>query len=77
MEAKDEIKGGRKLRESRESAWFLLVGFIVAAWLKVSAELYAAFALGVAGKSAGFMWGNSKEHQATAAKEVQGGKSNS
>ncbi len=56
-------KGTRKLKESRETALGILLGFIVAAYFNVGAELFGMFVLGMAGKSAGFMWGNSKEHQ--------------
>lgn len=56
-------KGSRKLKESRETALSILLGFVVAAYFNVSAELFGMLVLGMAGKSAGFMWGNAKEHQ--------------
>ncbi len=62
----DPAKGSRKLTESRETACILLVGFGAAAYFKTDPQLFGMFALAVMGKSAGFMWGNAKEHQAAA-----------
>ena len=58
------MKGERKLIEARQTALFLLAGLVVAGLFKMEAELYLAFALGMAGKTGAFMWGNAKEHQA-------------
>lgn len=56
-------KGNRKFKDARESALILLVGFIIAAWLKADAQLYFGLIFGVVGKTGLFNWGNVKEHQ--------------
>lgn len=58
------FNGQRKVGESWQVASFMLVGFAIAAYFKVSAEVYGMFTLGLMGKSLGFMWGNVKEHEA-------------
>lgn len=55
----------RKLAVTRETMLAMLLGFVVAAYFKVGADLFGMFVLGLAGKDAGFMWGNAKEHAAT------------
>jgi len=57
------MEGGRKLKDARETALLLTLGFIVGAYFKVDVQLYFAFAACLVGKSGVFMWGNSKEHE--------------
>ena len=59
-------KGNRKQAESREVALMMLCGFGAAAYFKADAQLFGMLILGLLGKSAGFMWGNTKEHEAEA-----------
>lgn len=55
-------KGSRKMAVTRETLLAMVLGFIVAAYFKVPVELFGMFVLGLAGKDAGFMWGNAREH---------------
>lgn len=59
-------KGSRKLMANRESRIILLAGLCIAAWMKLPADIWVAFVVGVAGVDLSFMWGNSKEHAAQA-----------
>jgi mannose/fructose/N-acetylgalactosamine-specific phosphotransferase system component IIC len=61
-ERKPTERGQRKLKHAAQMAWFLLAGFLSAAYFKVPAEMFAGFAAGLAGISGAFVWGNSKEH---------------
>ena len=60
-------KGHRKFVAIFRAQIFLLLGLIVVGLLKLPADLYWAYVGGVAGNAASFMWGNSKEHAASAA----------
>jgi hypothetical protein len=55
-------RGQRKLKHATQMAWFLLGGFMAAAYFKVPAEMFAGFSLGLSGISGAFVWGNSKEY---------------
>ncbi len=57
-------KGNRKVHESIQVAVFMLIGFGIAAYFKVSAEIFGMYILGLFGKTAGFMWSNVKVHEA-------------
>jgi len=57
-------KGNRKVYESLQVAIFMLLGFAIAAYFKVSADLFGMYVLGLFGKTVGFMWSNAKEHEA-------------
>jgi hypothetical protein len=63
-------KKSTKVQEARETALLLLLGFIVAAYLKCDVNLYFGFAATLVGKTGIFMWGKSKEYSANTAVEV-------
>jgi zinc transporter ZupT len=65
-ETKTKPHGTRKVRHSREAILMLFCGFLVAAWLKVSIEIFSAFVLGLGTLSGAFMYGNVQEHKAQA-----------
>jgi hypothetical protein len=57
------MKGDRKLKSAREHALILLLGFIVAVWLKADVTIFGYFVGGLVGKQIAFMWGNAQEHK--------------
>lgn len=54
--------GTRKVKDGRETLLALLLGFVIAAYLKAPVELYVTFAACAVGKTGIFNWGNAKEH---------------
>lgn len=56
-----------KRAESFENAILLFLGFGVAAYFKVDAQIFGMYVLGIAGKQTGFMWGKSQEYKANVA----------
>lgn len=59
-------KGSRKQSVNTLTMFFMLGGFAIAAWMKVDFQLFLAYCLGITGANWGFIYGNSKEHQANA-----------
>jgi len=59
-------RGQRKQKISLQTMTFLLIGFIIAAWVKVDFQLYLCYAAGCLGLNTAFMWGNVKENQSDA-----------
>ena len=57
-------KKSTKVSEARETALAMLIGFAIASYFKVDVQMYGMLCLGLMGKTAGFMWGKSKEYEA-------------
>jgi mannose/fructose/N-acetylgalactosamine-specific phosphotransferase system component IIC len=64
-------KGNRKQAVNNATMLFLLIGFIIAAWMKVDFNLYLTYALGCVGGSGAFMWANTKVHQTSSEKPIE------
>ncbi len=59
-------RGQRKQKVTLITSIFLLVGFVIAAWMKVDFNLFLAYSLGITGSSFGFMYGNVQENKTDA-----------